>query len=278
MLTDSDRYLNVYSDHYIVISTLPHMGEKTMFKVKNAGTRTSLLTHTAMTLFVTAISFQNALADDLAYAEAQVKHKAYVYTELQISTPFNEVPWKDINTSIKQQPGFIDKTWLSGVGNQSAGGFYTFDSIENAQKFVTQYFPAEATAFGVAQTTRVFDSAASENASRDMNSVHYGAHLKVKPGAFVYTEVQLHAVPFDQAAPWRELDPILKQQPGLLSKTWLSGLHTGTPGGLYAFDTIEHAQQFALDYFPTEAKKLNAAFYTRVENYLSNLEGLRVWV
>lgn len=196
--------------------------------------------------------------------ESSMPHKAYVYTELQISVPFENVPWARINTAIKAQPGFIDKTWLSGAGNQSAGGFYTFDSIENAEKFVTDYFPAEARSFGVAQTTRVFDAEATQAASRAMNSVHYGGTLDVKPGAFVYTEVQLQALPFDQAAPWRELNPVLKQQPGLLSKTWLSGLHTGTPGGLYAFDTLEHAQAFAVEYFPTEAKKLNAAFYTRV--------------
>lgn len=191
-------------------------------------------------------------------------HKAYVYTELQISAPFQNVPWQRINKAIKEQPGFINKTWLAGVGNNSAGGLYAFDSIENAQKFVTGYFPAEAKGFGVAQTTRVFDAAATEAASRDMNSMHYDGKIGEKPGAFVYTEVQLHALPFDQAAPWRALNPVLKQQRGLLSKTWLSGVHTGTPGGLYAFDTIENARNFAVEYFPTEAAALNAAFYTRV--------------
>lgn len=193
-----------------------------------------------------------------------MRHQAYVYTELQISVPFADVPWQRINHAIKEQPGFLNKTWLAGVGNHSAGGLYTFDTIENAQRFVTGYFPAEAKAFGVAQTTRVFDAIATETASRDMNSAHYGGELRVKPGAFVYTEVQLHALPFDTAAPWRKFNPVLQQQPGLLSKTWLSGLHTGTPGGLYAFDTIENAQRFALDYFPTEAAELNAAFCTRV--------------
>jgi len=190
--------------------------------------------------------------------------QAFVYTELQIAVPFSEVPWQRINQNIRQQPGFMDKTWLSGLGNHSAGGFYAFDSIENATRFCTDYFPEEARGFGVAQTTRVFDALASEEASRDMNSVHFGGRVEFKPGAFVYTEVWLNAQPFNTAVPWREMNPILKQQPGLLSKTWLSGLHTGTPGGLYAFDTIENATAFAINYFPTEAKALNAAFYTRV--------------
>lgn len=68
----------------------------------------------------------------------------------------------------------------------------------------------------------------------------------------------------DEVAPWRTINPKLKGQPGLLSKTWLSGRHSGTPGGLYAFDTVENARRFALEYFPGEAKSLGAAFYTRV--------------
>lgn len=191
-------------------------------------------------------------------------HKAFVYTELQLSAPFEQLPWQRLNATIRKQPGFIDKTWLAGVRNHSAGGFYTFDSIDNAQRFVIDCFPAEARALGVAQTTRVFDGAAVEAASRDMHSVHYDARPAEAPGAYVYTEVQLHALPFDQAIPWRTLNPVLRRQPGLLSKTWLSGLHSGTPGGLYAFDSIEHARRFALDYFPTEAAALQAAFHTRV--------------
>ena len=189
--------------------------------------------------------------------------QAFVYTEIQASVPFAQAPWSEINKALKQLPGIINKTWLSGVNDLSVGGFYTFDSIENAQKFVTEYFPTEARSLGVAQRTLIFDALAVEEASRQMESVHFGAKNKQQPGAYVYTEIQLSALPFDNA-PWRELNPVLKQQPGLLSKTWLSGLNTGTPGGLYAFDTIENASKFAIDYFPTEAKQLNAAFTTRV--------------
>jgi len=188
--------------------------------------------------------------------------KAFIYTELQISVPFEQAPWRKVNPTLLQQPGILNKTWLSGVGNNSLGGIYAFDAVENAQKFVTGYFPSEAKRFGVAQTTRIFDATVVEAASRDMNSVHFGARLDRKPGAFVYTEVQVN-VPFDEA-PWREINPVLKEQPGILSKTWLSGLHTNTLGGIYAFDTIENARDFALSYFPTETAKLNAAFYTRV--------------
>ncbi len=193
-----------------------------------------------------------------------MQHRAFVYTELQISVPFDQVPWQKVNQAIKEQPGFLNKTWLAGVGNQSAGGFYEFDTVEHALSFVKEYFPAEARAFGVAQTTRVFAAEATEIASLEMNSPHYDGVLSQTPAAFVYTELQCQALPFVTAAPWRQLNPILKQQAGLLAKTWLSGWQTGTPGGFYAFDSLENAKSFALDYFPREAAALNSAFYTRI--------------
>ncbi len=57
---------------------------------------------------------------------------------------------------------------------------------------------------------------------------------------------------------------MLKQQKGLISKLWLSGLHTNTLGGVDAFDTIENALAFAIDDFPKTTAKMNAAYYTRV--------------
>jgi len=187
---------------------------------------------------------------------------AFVYTELQISMPFAQAPWQEVNPTLLQQPGVLNKTWLSGVGNESLGGIYAFDTVEHARQFVTGYFPSEARQLGAAQTTRLFDASIVAEASRDMNSVHFGARLADEPGAFVYTEIQVD-VPFEQA-PWREINPTLKRQPGILAKTWLSGLHTHTLGGIYAFDTIDNARDFALNYFPTETARINAAFYTRV--------------
>ena len=191
-----------------------------------------------------------------------MSQKAFVYTELQISVPFASVPWQEISAAIKQQPGFISKTWLAGVGNNSVGGFYSFDSIENAQKFVTGYFPGEAKSLDAAHNTRVFDATLVKEASLGLSSPHFDVKLDKKPGAFVYTEVQI-SVPF-QKAPWADRNPVLKQQPGLVAKTWLSGLHTNTLGGLDAFDTLENAKAFALESFPKTAAKMNAAFYTRV--------------
>lgn len=188
---------------------------------------------------------------------------AFVYTELQISVPFAEAPWRAINPSIKAQPGFLNKTWLAGLGARSLGGFYAFKTIDDAVAFATNYFPQEARKFGVSQTTRVFDAKASEEASRDMRSAHYGLAPARPIGAFLYTEVQEHFARFDDA-PWRALNPGLKQQPGLVSKTWLHGRNTGSAGGFYAFETVADANRFSQEVFPKEAATLKAAYTTRV--------------
>ncbi|MEP6148066.1 MAG: hypothetical protein ABJ201_11685, partial [Nisaea sp.] len=195
-------------------------------------------------------------------SEIKMPPEAFVYTELQISVPFDQGPWRQVNPVIRQQPGFLSKTWLFGLGTQSLGGFYSFDSVENAKKFVTGYFPTETRRFGVTHTTRVFDAEGVAEASTDMGSPYFGGITEQAPGAYVYTELQL-SVPFERA-PWQKRNPILKNQPGLLNKTWLSGLNNNSIGGFYAFETVEHAQRFALEDFPAETARLDTAYYARV--------------
>ncbi len=36
-----------------------------------------------------------------------MKTKAFVYTEMQNSVPFNDVPWADLNEQIAQEPGEV---------------------------------------------------------------------------------------------------------------------------------------------------------------------------
>ncbi len=212
-----------------------------------------------VTLF--AIAF---LMPHLSFAEVGEKTpvtKAFVYTEVQNSVSFGQIPWAKRNPVISSQAGFISKTWLSGLGNNSVGGIYSFDSMENAQKYVTEFFPKAVSKQGVAHTTRIFNAVVTEEASSDMNSPHFGGAIPTKPGAFVYTELQI-ILPFADV-PWQKRNPVLKTIPGLLSKTWLSGVNN-TIGGFYAFDTIENAKHFAIEEFPKTAAKMNAAVYTRI--------------
>lgn len=99
--------------------------------------------------------------------------KAYVYVEAQVAVPFGEYPWQEDNLAIKDQEGFISKTWLSGSDNDSIGGFYVFDSVENAKKYVTGFMAHKAKKLGIGLTTRVFSADRVEEASRDMNSPFY---------------------------------------------------------------------------------------------------------
>jgi hypothetical protein len=140
--------------------------------------------------FVSAAKLAKGQTQEAVGQEPTVP-RAFVYTELQISVPFGKAPWQTVNRDLMRQPGLLNKTWLAGIGNDSLGGFYAFDSIENAQRFVTDYFPTEAKNLGTAQTTRIFDAAVVEEASRDLGSPYSGVAPTQDPGAFVYTEVQV---------------------------------------------------------------------------------------
>lgn len=99
--------------------------------------------------------------------------KFFVYTEVQVSVPFDQSPWRELSPLLKAQTGFRNKTWLSGVQNNSIGGLYEFDSLENAQAFALDYFPTEAKKIGAAFTTRIFDGNVTEEACRFLNSPYY---------------------------------------------------------------------------------------------------------
>lgn len=208
------------------------------------------------------ISLFNMSAFAFAETGEKIEAKFFVYTEVQNSVPFKEHPWKKLNPIISSQPGFLYKTWFSGLGNNSIGGFYGFNSLENAQKYVTEFFPNGARKQDKGHTTRIFDATVVKEASQDIGSVDYGGIIQQKPKAFVYTEIQVN-MPFKKA-PWRKRNPSLKMQKGLLSKTWLSGVNTNTLGGIYAFDSIENAKKFAFEDFPASVKHMKSSLYIRV--------------
>jgi hypothetical protein len=187
---------------------------------------------------------------------------AFVYTESQSSLTSGQSLFADLGSAIADQPGFLNKTWLAGAGNDALGGFYAFDSVENAQAFATGYLPIKAKALGAPQSFRVFEGGSLEEASRDMNSMHFGGQLEQTPGAFVFTEVRTNVASEESA--WRETNPELKAQPGLLGKTWLNSHDGKSLGGFYAFDTVENAREFAVNVFPGQASQRSAGFSSRV--------------
>jgi hypothetical protein len=100
--------------------------------------------------------------------------KTFLYTEVQASVPFEHFDWERANGPIKTAPGLIRKTWLSGLGTNTIGGFYEFDSAEHALAFAQGPFAEEARQAGAAATTRLFDGEIVRAASVDLRSPYYG--------------------------------------------------------------------------------------------------------
>jgi len=102
---------------------------------------------------------------------------------------------------------------------------------------------------------------------------------------FLYAEYQV-SIPFAQID-WTAINIEMKKFPGLVSKTWLSGLNTHSVGGFYEFESRESAQKYidgllipfaaqvqgnlAVRLFDAEATKaasigINSPFYAETDN------------
>jgi len=107
--------------------------------------------------------------------------RTFLYTEVQASVPFAHFDWGQANPSIKQAPGLINKTWLSGIGNNSLGGLYLFETEDDALAFARGPFAEEARRAGAAATTRIFDAEIVAAASADLGSPFFTAQQNANP-------------------------------------------------------------------------------------------------
>jgi hypothetical protein len=92
--------------------------------------------------------------------------KVFLYAEIQVSVPFREVDWPSINIEMKKERGLKSKTWLSGIGTNTVGGFYEFDSLENARAYAEGYLAWAAKKLGGSLTVKLFDGDITEGANR----------------------------------------------------------------------------------------------------------------
>jgi len=99
--------------------------------------------------------------------------KVFLYAEYQLSVPFDQLDWKPINEDMKKNPGLKSKTWLSGLNTNSLGGFYEFDSIDNAQKYVENLLIPFAKESKGSLTVRLFDGETTKEANLGMDSPFY---------------------------------------------------------------------------------------------------------
>jgi hypothetical protein len=99
--------------------------------------------------------------------------KVFIYAEYQVSIPFAEIDWASINPEMKTFAGLKSKTWLSGINNHSVGGFYEFDSNENAQAYIDGLLVPFASQVNGNLTVKLFDGDVVEQASTGMISPFY---------------------------------------------------------------------------------------------------------
>ena len=100
--------------------------------------------------------------------------KVFLYGEFQTSVPsFTKDIWEPVNGELKGVKGLVLKTWLYGIGTNTVGGFYEFDSLENARTFATGLYAEQAKLLGASLSVKLFDGDSVEEASRDMKSPHY---------------------------------------------------------------------------------------------------------
>jgi hypothetical protein len=97
--------------------------------------------------------------------------KIYLYAEIQVSIPFSKIDWQAINVAMKRENGLKSKTWLSGINTHSIGGFYEFDSLENAQAYATGYLASAEQQLGGSLSVRLFDGDVVAEASRGIGSL-----------------------------------------------------------------------------------------------------------
>ncbi len=99
--------------------------------------------------------------------------KVFLFAQIQVSIPFAEFPWTSINADMKKIPGLRSKTWLSGLGTDTIGGFYEFESAETARAYADGALSGYAKAAGGTLSVQLFSGAAVAEASQDMKSPYF---------------------------------------------------------------------------------------------------------
>lgn len=99
--------------------------------------------------------------------------RVFLYAEFQVSVPFNEGVWGDANPAMHTVPGLRNKTWLSGINTHSVGGFYEFDSVQNARAYAEGMLSTFAKSADASLTVKLFDGDIVAEASKGMNSPYF---------------------------------------------------------------------------------------------------------
>jgi len=99
--------------------------------------------------------------------------KIFLYAEFQVSIGFDQIDWKPINVEMKKYPGLKSKTWLSGLNTKTVGGFYEFDSVENAQNYIDGLLIPFVNQVNGNLSVKLFDGDITQEANIGMLSPFY---------------------------------------------------------------------------------------------------------
>lgn len=99
--------------------------------------------------------------------------KTFLYAEYQVSISFDQIDWQPINVDMKKYAGLKSKTWLSGLNTNTVGGFYEFDSVENAQKYIDGLLIPFAKQVNGNLSVKLFDGKITQEANIGMLSPFY---------------------------------------------------------------------------------------------------------
>ena len=99
--------------------------------------------------------------------------KTFLYAEFQVSIPFDQIDWQTINVEMKKYVGLKSKTWLSGINTHTVGGFYEFDSVENAQNYIDGLLIPSVKQVDGNLSIKIFDGEITQEANIGMLSPFY---------------------------------------------------------------------------------------------------------
>jgi hypothetical protein len=99
--------------------------------------------------------------------------RVFLYAEFQVSVPFSEGAWREAKSAMHTVPGLRSKTWLSGINTHSVGGFYEFDSVQNARAYADGMLADFAKGADASLTVTLFDGDVVAEASREMLSSYF---------------------------------------------------------------------------------------------------------
>ena len=99
--------------------------------------------------------------------------KVFLYAEYQVSVPFDQIDWEPINVEMKKFDGLVSKTWLSGINNNTVGGFYEFTSEDLAQVYIDELLIPFVKEINGNLSVKLFNGDVVKEASIGMNSPFY---------------------------------------------------------------------------------------------------------